>query len=453
HEKIPMIGRVFLGRYEAVRLLGEGGMGRVYLARQLDNGREVVVKVLHDEIAAQPKCRDGFQQEMDFLARFRHPHVVALHDASADPEGLCLVMEYIPGMTLDQLRRCHRRLTPERTGRLLGQLCLALHAAEALRIVHRDLKPANIMVVDPDTPGEKLKVMDFGLAKLGSALYIPKERLDNPTAFFSACGTPDYICPEQYRGDEVDHRSDLYSVGVILFELLTGQVPFARPTVALTLQAHGEARPPSFAEMGTRDVPAAVEEVVRGCLAKYPNERPQTARELAGRYEKALGEKLVRPEDWVLPPGLRESGVRPALPPALRKPADPHTLVHQLEAWMPERIAVIKLQGFVHDHGGEVAESVPGMIRVRLGQPVAAAPPRSGLFARLVSGRRPEPPEEEGIELELHMERPDSADQGRLRITVLMRPAGNRKRPPDPGWRGRCEEIQRDLRAYLIGRG
>jgi serine/threonine-protein kinase len=448
-----MTGRVFMGRYQTVRLLGEGGMGRVYLARQLDDGREVVVKVLHDDLAAQPKFREGFLQEMQFLARFRHPHVVALHDASEDPAGLCLVMEYIPGMTLDQLRRCHRRLDADHAGRLLKQLALALHAAQALCIVHRDLKPANIMVVDPDTPDERLKVMDFGLAKLNSALYIPKERLNNPRGFYSACGTPDYISPEQVRGDEVDHRADLYSAGVILFELLTGHLPYFRPKVEQTLLAHTEARLPTFAEMGTRDVAPEVEEVVRACLAKYPNERPQTARELVERYGKALGEELARPEDWELPTGLLKSGVRPALPADLGRGAEPETVVHQLEAWMPECIAVIKLHGFVHDVGGEVAESVPGMIRVRLGQPEPPPTPRPGLLSRFVPTRKPpEPPPETGIDMELHMERPDPANQGRLHITVLMRPGTNRQQPLEPGWWGRCNEIHRELRAYLIGR-
>jgi serine/threonine-protein kinase len=456
-----MTGQVFMGRYEAIRLLGEGGMGRVFLARQLDSGREVVVKVLHDEIAAQPKVRDCFRQEMLFLARFRHPHVVSLIEASAadDPAGLCLVMEYIPGITLEQLRRGSRRLDPERVGRLLSQLCLALHAAEALKIIHRDLKPANLMVVDPDTPGEKLKVMDFGLAKPAAALYLPKERLEDPEHFFSACGTPEYICPEQVRGDEVDHRGDLYSTGVILFELLTGRLPFDRGTIKSTLLAHANDPVPRFAEVGVKDVPPAIEEVVQSCLAKYPVERPQTARALAERYERALGRKLTRPEDWVLLPATRMSGVRPALrAAAARRPADRHTVVHQLEAWMPERIAVIKLLGFVHDVGGEVIESVPGRIRVRLaGLAERTATPRGshhGLLARF--GRGPkveEAPPPPGIQMELHMEKQDAGTLSRLRVTVLLRPEGGAQQATDPAWRTRCDELHRDLCAYLIGRG
>src|SRR5215472_15148497 len=163
-----MVGRVFLGRYEAVPLLGEGGMGRVYLARQIDLGRQVVVKVMHDHIAADPKFRERFQRETLLMARFQHPYVVTLYDASLnDPQGPCMIMEYIRGVTLDHLLKNNKgRLSPPRVGRLLGQLCEALQAAHSEGIVHRDLKPTNLMVVDPDTPYEKIKVMDFGLAKL-----------------------------------------------------------------------------------------------------------------------------------------------------------------------------------------------------------------------------------------------------------------------------------------------
>src|ERR1700730_3725163 len=218
-----MVGRVFLGRYEAVRLLGEGGMGRVYLARQVDLGRQVVVKVMHDHIASDPKFRERFQRETLLMARFQHPYVVTLYDASLnDPQGPCIVMEYIRGITLDTLLMRNQRISPARAGRLLGQLCEALQAAHQEGIVHRDLKPANLMVVDPDTPYEKIKVMDCGLAKRldahPPALNKANKASDTGTDF--AVGTPGYISPEQVRGDELTLRSDLYSVGIILSELL-----------------------------------------------------------------------------------------------------------------------------------------------------------------------------------------------------------------------------------------
>src|SRR5438132_1891153 len=143
-----MVGRVFLNRYETIRLLGEGGMGRVYLAKQTDLGRQVVVKVMHDHVAADAKFRERFQRETLLMARFQHTYVVTLYDASLnDPQGPCIVIEYIRGITLDTLLHRNNRLTPARVGRLVGQLCEALQAAHDLGIIHRDLKPANLMVV------------------------------------------------------------------------------------------------------------------------------------------------------------------------------------------------------------------------------------------------------------------------------------------------------------------
>src|SRR5262249_23159721 len=162
-----MVGRVFLGRYQTVRLIGEGGMGRVYLAHQIDLGRQVVVKVMHDHIAADSKFAERFARETLLMARFQHPYAVTLYDASLkDPQGACIGMEYIKGITLDQLLQKNHRLPPARAGRLLGQFCEVLQAAHSQNIIHRDLKPSNLMIVDPDTPYELLKVMDFGLAKL-----------------------------------------------------------------------------------------------------------------------------------------------------------------------------------------------------------------------------------------------------------------------------------------------
>src|SRR5918911_542095 len=243
-----MVGRIFLGRYEAIRLLGEGGMGRVYLARQLDLGRQVVVKVMHDHVAADPKFCERFQRETLLMARFQHPFAVTLYDASLnDDPGPCIVMEYVRGITLDGLLQRNGRLTAARVGRLLGQLCEVLQAAHTAGIIHRDLKPANLMVVDPDTPYELLKVMDFGLAKLVAQGAVGEAAVTN--AEF-AVGTPGYMCPEQARGDEMDNRGDLYSVGVILFELLTGRLPFSGKSTMDVLLAHATEEPPSFAQVG-----------------------------------------------------------------------------------------------------------------------------------------------------------------------------------------------------------
>src|SRR5205807_790007 len=155
----PMVGRVFLGRYQVIHLLGEGGMGKVFLARQLDLDRQVVVKVRHDHIAADPEFCDRFKRETLLMAKFHHPYAVTLFDASLnDPQGPCIVMEYIKGVPLEDLLQTNKgRMNPARVGRMLGQIFEVLQAAHHQGIIHRDLKPANLMVVDADTPYEKIK--------------------------------------------------------------------------------------------------------------------------------------------------------------------------------------------------------------------------------------------------------------------------------------------------------
>jgi serine/threonine-protein kinase len=451
-----MVGRVFLGRYEAVRLLGEGGMGRVYLARQVDLGRQVVVKVMHDHIAVDPKFRERFQRETLLMARFQHPYVVTLYDASLnDPQGPCIIMEYIRGITLDTLLHRNGRLGAPRANRLLAQLCEALQAAHTQGIVHRDLKPANLMVVDPDTPYEKIKVMDFGLAKLldGSQMSMHKS-LDTGADF--AVGTPGYISPEQVRGDEMDHRSDLYSVGIILYELLTGRLPFTSGETMDVLLAHATEPPPSFDSLGVESlVSPPVEAVVQSCLAKQPNQRPGSARELAERFEAALAyEPPLMPDgNGVHEPDASED--HPQETPTTQQTNviedyNPGVVKHRLQAWMPEKIAIYKLRGFVNEAGGEIVDNEPGLIRIRLGgrgSPYVAR--HQGALAWLGLGRRGAI-----IEVELRLERcSNSGQQSLLMITVVMRSPDSPNAAMDPAWRERCTQIFCDLRAHLMAEG
>jgi serine/threonine-protein kinase len=447
-----MVGRVFLGRYEAVRLLGEGGMGKVYLARQVDLQRQVVVKVMHEHLAEDPKFSERFQRETLLMARFQHPYAVTLYDASLnDPQGPCIVMEYIRGVTLDALLQRNARLSPQRVGRLLGQLCEVLQTAHSEGIVHRDLKPANLMIVDPDTPYELIKVMDFGLAKLLDPDFFKQVSM---TGTDFAIGTPGYMCPEQARGDEMDHRGDLYSVGIILYEMLCGRLPFAGRETMDVMLAHATEPPPLFAQMGASDwVPPSVEAVVRQCLAKWPGERPNCARELAERYETALAHEQAVLEAAV-PLDDPRAQPQPANGPQPTRAdaavavvvAEAETIVHHIEAWMPEKIAAVKLRGFVQDVGGEVLESVPGRIRVRLGGRGSAYAPR-GRSSWLGLGRRSGP-----IDLELQLERSDPTRDSLLHITILMRPT-DRRAADDEEWRERAGRMYCDLRGYLMGLG
>ncbi|MFO0848211.1 MAG: serine/threonine-protein kinase [Gemmataceae bacterium] len=454
-----MIGRVFLGRYEITRLLGEGGMGRVYLARQSDLARQVVVKVMHEHIAADPKFQERFQRETLLMARFHHPYAVTLYDASlTDPLGPCIVMEYVRGVNLEALLAKVKRMTAPRVGRILGQLCEVLQAAHDEGVIHRDLKPANLMIVDPETPKERIKVMDFGLAKLvedGPARKVTDTNVD------FAVGTPGYIAPEQVRGEAMDHRGDLYSVGVMVYELLTGRLPFTGTSSMDVLLAHATEPPPTFAEVGAGGwVPAAIEELIRATLAKDPEDRPQSARELADRYAAALKQAQVQvsaddppdPDDGsaelvALTPDPAASahklaGAAGGSTAVAAVGRDAPALPFHMDAWMPEAIALMKLRGFVHDCGGEVVESVPGLIRVRLGRGRGL----SGSGGWLGFGRRASGP----VDVELHLHRTDPKQANKLAIQVLFRPS-HASLLVDAAWKQRCGTLFVELRAYLMG--
>jgi serine/threonine protein kinase len=485
-----MLGHVFLKRYETIRLLGEGGMGRVYLAQDRQLPRQVVVKIMHDHIAADPTFRERFKRETELMASFQHPYAVTLYDAAESDKGPCIVMEYINGETLDVILARHQRLSPERVNRLLQQLCEVLQAAHSRGIIHRDLKPANLIIVNPDTPHEFLKVMDFGLAKL-----LGPNAKASVTNHEFAVGTPGYMCPEQARGEEMDNRGDLYSVGVILFELLTGQLPFAGRETYAVLLAHATEDPPSFASLGaSARIPLAIEHVVQMCLAKDPEQRPRTARDLGTMFSEAVASaqamvskapaqpvSLLNPplypprRDGILPkvletasaaidpqaatiPNFGPSGPRMPLggatsppepvvvkapsPPSVPSFIDPLAIIHTIDAWMPEQVAAYKLRGFIQEAGGELVESVPGRIQIRLGGKgcMYTAPVRG--LSWLGLGRRIP------IDLELRLQR---ANAGRdlLRITVIFTSPGQNLNA-DTAWRALCDQIFCHLRSYLM---
>ena len=429
-----MIGRVFLGRYEAKRLLGEGGMGRVYLARQYNPDRYVVVKVMHDRLRNDPRFMDRFRRETRTMVRFQHPHSVALLDAALDdPLGPFIVMEYIKGIGLDRLLAANKRFTPARAARLVGQVCDVLQCAHDLGIIHRDLKPANLMVVNPDTPDEQVKVMDFGLAREFDPAAVTTP-LPTDTSEGFAVGTPKYISPEQIRGGAPDPRGDLYSVGVIAYELLAGRLPFDRSGHMDMILAHATEAPPTFKELGLRSwVPKPVELAILSFLEKDPELRPQSAHELADRFNAAL----VEPEQEEQLPDLGPSSVGP--------PA-PDSVIFNFEAWMPRRIAIVKIRGFVHDHGGEVIASEPGLIRVRLGMKLRG-PKSLGLSSWLGLGPR-EP--NAGQEVEMRLESADDEHDNQLHITVLFHPPAGTS-PHDFIWREQCVKLFCDTRAHLMG--
>jgi eukaryotic-like serine/threonine-protein kinase len=448
-----MAARVFLRRYKVIRLLGQGGMGCAYLASQSNPDRLVVVKTLHEKKTSDAHYRGIFQQEIDCLSRFRHPCAVELYEASMDgPDGPCAVMEYVDGEPLDLVLRRDGPFTLARVGRLLGRLCAVLQAAHDLGIVHRDLKPANLMVVGVGKADESLKVLDFGLARqIGDptrGLYLPLEKFVG-SRVHKAVGTPEYACPEQFRGDEVDHRGDLYSVGVILFELLTGRRPFQGTAPAELIRDHLHTTPPPLRAHGARNVPPVLEVLVSACLAKYPEDRPQSARELASCYGKVLGSSI-----WDEQEALAWDSAPAAAPANEPEGEDENTDVFRLEAWMPQSIAAMKLRGFVDDRG-EVSASAPGRLRVRLRmpRPAVASPRPSGFISRLGLGRTAAPtPAVDLVDADVFVEAEDASKPSELLITVRLHPPEIQSKEEAFRWLEWCKQIQMDLAAYLMAR-
>ena len=272
-QRDPLIGRTLDGRFEVRQPLGKGGMGTVYRALQLSVDREVAIKVVHPRLANDRQAAKRFLREARLASRLNQPNVVHVIDFGQTEDGvLYLVMELLRGRTLASELGGERRFTVKRALTIGLQLCDALEAAHAQGIVHRDLKPGNVVVLD-DPPGRDLiKVLDFGLAK---SLVADTSQVTNTDAIL---GTPLYMCPEQVQGKPSDQRGDLYSLGCILFELLTGAPPFTDESVNLILAKHlGDPPPPLPAH-----VPPRLRVLIEQLLAKDPDTRVQTAAEARG---------------------------------------------------------------------------------------------------------------------------------------------------------------------------
>ena len=465
------LGRRFLNRYTVARFLGEGSNAHVFLATD-PAGRKVVVKRVKDEAAAAPRFRQFFEAEVRSMSRFRHPYIVGLIDAAADdPLGPCLVMEYIPGQTLEAVLRREKVMPPDRAGRFLGPLAHALYAAQRGGIAHRDLKPANLMVSGYGTDAESVRVMDFGFAGFTSKPHIQLAELTGVGQVF-ACGTPAYVSPEMVRGDSTDARADIYSVGVMLYEMLTGRLPFEHRTVEALVEAHVHTPPPRFHRIGHAHLSPAVEGVVQIALSKYPSERQQSMKELAEQFGKAVGWDvwaLTAPDGYADTPPPADGSAGDLVPLDLATasseavPADPaddpFILSDLFEATLPEKLAALKLRGFIEEVGGEVAESEPGLIRVRVELPArkggAGGEPRSGSrVLAFLSGVMRQPPAvakgHEPIEIELTMKKHGAS---KVAVRVAFRPVPPHL-PTDPaGWAVRCEAYYALLRKFVMPEG
>jgi beta-lactam-binding protein with PASTA domain/tRNA A-37 threonylcarbamoyl transferase component Bud32 len=299
-------------RYELGALVGHGGMAEVYRAADTRLGRDVAVKVLRPDLARDPAFLSRFRREAQSAASLNHPMVVAVYDTGQDngvtPPLPYIVMEYVSGRTLREVLQSEGRITPQRATEIVADVCTALEYSHRAGIIHRDIKPGNVML----TPEGAVKVMDFGIARAIAA------STSTVTATAAVMGTAQYLSPEQARGETVDARSDLYSAGVLFYELLTGRPPFTGDSpVAIAYQhVREDPAPPSTLEP---DLPPDLDAVVMKSLAKNPDNRYQSAHEMREDLERVLtGTKVLATPILAAPVPGRE-GPPPARHPNRRR--------------------------------------------------------------------------------------------------------------------------------------
>ena len=336
-----LIGTLAGGKYRILSLIAAGGMGKIYRAEQQPLGRIVALKLLHVAPAgAQGSSGSGntsdaevsakrFFREASILAKLQHPNIVTVYDfgtveltesESGDNRRFFMAMEFLDGETLHARMLQQKQLSWEETVRFGRQISRGLREAHALGIVHRDLKPMNLMITT-DRDGEDLiKILDFGIVKMAdgvdpASVDEARKELTQEGAFV---GSPMYMAPEQIEGGKVDHRADIYSLGVVLYRCLTGTVPFHSGGTMKIMMAHLSDEPPPIAERA-RDVPAWLDQLVHQCLRKAPKDRPQSMEELLRALSDPRGGSsstitLDRASRVAPPPPPASFGVPPLAP-------------------------------------------------------------------------------------------------------------------------------------------
>lgn len=280
----PLIGSLAAGRYRIRSLIGEGGMGRVYLAVHEAIQKKVALKILRHEFSTKPEIVSRFQQEAISASRIKHPNVLDVFDFGQLADGcFFLAMEHLEGIDLADELKAQHKIEPRRAVRLALQICRALGTAHARGVIHRDMKPENVFLQRTDDGDEVVKILDFGIAQLRSAEDVAareqKRRLTRTGMIF---GTPEYMAPEQATGKPADLRVDIYAVGIILYEMFTGAVPFTGDTFMGVLTAHvNEPLPAMRALYPDLVISPQLEQVIEHALAKNPEERFQSMNDFA----------------------------------------------------------------------------------------------------------------------------------------------------------------------------
>jgi len=321
-------GKVVGDRYRLVSVIGEGGMGTVYLAEHITIGKKLAVKVLATEFARQQSYRRRFLREAQAICQISHQNVIEVTDFGVAHGSLYLVMEFLRGEGLSETLSEHGYVSWVRAKPIILQICEAISAAHEKGILHRDIKPENCFRIKRGDDPDFIKVLDFGLAKiLGSS-----DQLDTVlTGSGRVIGTAEYMSPEQIKGEKLDPRSDIYSVGVLIYELVTGCVPFSAPHYTMVMDQHlyALAVPPSQATSGVQ-LPPELDPIIVRCLQKDRDARYSSMRELVRAVAAIpapyvpLGMPITQTTSLPVPmsaPPMHQQGTLPAFSPAELIPA------------------------------------------------------------------------------------------------------------------------------------
>jgi len=287
----PLIGQVVGGRYHIVALIGEGGMGVVYKAEQRlgSTVRKVAVKTLHAELSRDPSITARFHREVGTVAQLEHPNTVRVYDFGSTDDGtLYIAMEFLDGKALNRVIESDGALDPKRVSHIVRQIAGSLDEAHRQGIVHRDLKPENVLLIERAGEKDVVKLVDFGIAARTESADREKEQ--KLTQQGMVLGTPPYMSPEQFTGKMLDLRSDVYSLGVMVYEMLTGQLPFQADTAWQWATHHMTSPPRSFDETpGGGRIPDALRRTVLRALSKEPADRQSSAGQFYTEFVASVG--------------------------------------------------------------------------------------------------------------------------------------------------------------------
>ncbi len=291
NEEPSLVGHVLDGKYTLISKLGEGGMGSVYLAEQATMGREVAIKVLRREFSQNRTAIKRFLREARAASKLAHPNTITVYDFGQSNDGLLyLVMERLSGRPLADILDQDGVLAPQRASHIFGQICDSLAEAHKQGITHRDLKPENIFIEQKVGNDDFVKVLDFGIAKMQG-----DDATGQATATGMICGTPSYMSPEQAMGKDIDGRSDIYALGILLYEMLTNEKPFEGDTPMEVMLKHINEPPPDIYQRTGIQVPQGVQETIERLLSKKADQRPDDCQQAKHMLIAALTTPLIGP--------------------------------------------------------------------------------------------------------------------------------------------------------------